>query len=81
MNDKTQPSSRKDGFGTKGIGEDGDGGMGTAGSSGGGTGETSTGGSHRGAHAVEGATGEQGGSPGRRSEANKQALKGGGQQD
>ena len=69
MNDKAQASSRKDGFGTKGIGEDGDGTMGTAGSSAGGTGATG----HDDTHTVEGASGEEAhGAPGRRSPANKQ---------
>ncbi len=81
MNDKTQPSSRKDGFGTEGIGDNGDGGMGQAGSSGGGTGETSQGGSRRGANKVEGASGKEDGSTGRRNPANKQGLEGAGQQD
>ena len=71
MNDKTQPSTRKDGFGTEGIGEGGDGSMGTAGSTGGGTGGTPGGGNRKGGHAVEGAFGEEGGSKGRRSPANK----------
>ena len=73
MDDKTQPSTRKDGFGTKGIGDDGDGNMGTGGSSAGGTGATEHGGNQRGGHKDEGAFGqEQGGSHGRRSPANKQ---------
>ena len=72
MNDKTQPSRRKDGFGTEGIGEGGDGSMGTAGSTGGGTGGSQEGGSRRGAHQAEGAFGEEGGGKGRRSPANKQ---------
>lgn len=79
MNNTTQPSSRKDGFGTEGIGEDGDGSMGQAGSSGGGTGATST--AHRGATKVEGATGKEDGSTGRQNQANKQGLDGDGPQD
>jgi hypothetical protein len=63
MNDKTQSSTRKDGFGTQGIGEDGDGSIGQAGSSAGGTGATSDGGGQRGARKVEGATGREDGSP------------------
>ena len=43
-----QPSTRKDGFGTAGIGEDGDEKIGTAGSSQGGTGNTKTGGTQGG---------------------------------
>ena len=74
MNDKTQPSTRKDGFGTEGLGEDGDGGMGTAGTTGGGTGGAPAGGNRRGAHQAEGAFGEEGGSKGRRSPANKQGV-------
>lgn len=82
MNDKTQPSTRKDGFGTEGIGENGDGSIGTAGSSAGGTGATGTGGSQRGGHKVEGAFAEeQNGAPGRRSPANKQGLDGNIQSD
>lgn len=75
MNDKTQPSSRKDGFGTKGIGEDGDGTMGATSSSSGGTGAVG----RRGADAerpVEGAAGEGDSAPGRRTEANKQGVTG-----
>ena len=78
MNDKTQPSERKDGFGTAGIGEDGDGAMGQAGSSAGGTGSNTTGGRQNGAHPVEGAFGENDGAKGRRSPANKQGIEGGG---
>ena len=74
MNDKTQPSSRKDGFGTEGIGEGGDGSMGTSGSTGGGTGGSAEGGNRKGGHQVEGAFGEEDGSKGRRSPANKQGL-------
>ena len=77
MNDKTQPSTRKDGFGTEGIGEGGDGSMGTAGTTGAGTGGAPSGGSKRGGHQVEGAFGENGGSKGRRSPANKQGLENG----
>ena len=76
MNDKTQPSKRQDGFGTEGIGEDGDGSIGTAGSSGGGTGSTGDAGGQRGGHKVEGAFGQEGGSHGRRNPANKQGLPG-----
>lgn len=77
MNDRSQPSSCKDGFGTQGIGENGDGGIGTAGTSAGGTGATGQGGNQRGAHKVEGASGEEKhGAPGRRSPANKQGLGG-----
>ena len=77
-----QPSERKAGFGTEGIGEDGDGSMGTGGSSGGGTGSTETGGSQRGGTPVEGAFGENDGAKGRRSPANKQGIaKGDGPQD
>ena len=74
MNDKTQPSTRKDGFGTEGIGEGGDGSIGTSGSTGGGTGGHQEGGNRKGGHQVEGAFGEEGGSKGRRSPANKQGL-------
>jgi hypothetical protein len=81
MNDKTQSSTRKDGFGTQGIGEDGDGSIGQAGSSAGGTGATSDGGGQRGARKVEGAMGREDGSTGRRNPANKQGLTGGTQQD
>jgi hypothetical protein len=77
MNDKSQASSRKDGFGTQGIGEDGDGSIGTTGSSAGSTGTTGHGGNQRGGHKVEGASGEEKhGAPGRRSLANKQGLDG-----
>lgn len=78
-----QASSRKDGFGTEGIGENGDGSMGTGGSSAGGTGATASGGGHRGGHKVEGATGKEDGSTGRKNQANKQGLEGSGakQQD
>ena len=77
-----QASERKDGFGTEGIGEDGDGSMGTAGSSGGGTGSLGTGGSQRGGRAVEGAFGADDGAKGRRTPANKQGIaKGDGPQD
>ena len=77
MNDKSQTSSRKDGFGTGGIGENGDGSIGTAGSSAGGTGATGHGGNQRGSHKVEGASGEEKHvAPGRRSTANKQGLDG-----
>ena len=79
MNDKTQPSSRKDGFGTKGLGDDGEGSMGTGGSSGGGTGATAT--PHRGANKEPGATGKEDGSTGRQNQANKQGLGDAGQQD
>lgn len=79
MSNTTQPSSRKDGFGTEGIGEDGDGSMGQAGSSGGGTGATSTAG--RGATKTQGATGKENGGIGRQNEANKQGLDGDGPQD
>lgn len=79
MNNKTQPSSRKDGFGTEGIGEDGDGSMGQAGSSGGGTG--ATGAAHRGATKTEGATGKENGSTSQRNQANKQGLGGDKPQD
>lgn len=82
MNDKAQASSRKDGFGTEGIGENGDGSLGTAGSSAGGTGATGHGGSQRGGHKVEGASGEEEhGAPGRRNPANKQGLDGAIQSD
>lgn len=74
MNEKTQPSSRKDGFGTEGIGEGGDGSIGTSGSTGGGTGGSPEGGNRKGGHQVEGAFGEEGGSKGRRNPANKQGL-------
>lgn len=79
----TQGSSRKDGFGTEGIGEDGDGNLGTTESGAGGTGATGGGGNQRGAHEVEGAFGEEDGSTGRRNQANKQGLDGAGadQQD
>ncbi len=77
MNDKSQASSRKDGFGTEGIGENGDGSIGTAGSSAGGTGATSHGGNQHGGHKVEGVSGEEEhGALGRRSPANKQGLDG-----
>jgi hypothetical protein len=80
MNDKTQPSSRKDGFGTAGIGEDGDANLGRTNSGAGGTGAVDTGGQQRGGHKVEGATGqEHAGAHGRRSPANKQGIPG--QQD
>ncbi len=82
MNDKSQASSRKDGFGTGGIGENGDGSIGTAGSSAGGTGATGHGGNQRGGRKVEGASGEEKhGAPGRRSPANKQGLDGSTQTD
>lgn len=77
MNDKTQPSERKDGFGTQGLGEDGDASMGQAGSSAGGTGANTTGGQQNGGHPVEGAFGHDG-TKGRRSPANKQGLDQGG---
>jgi hypothetical protein len=79
----TQPSERKDGFGTEGIGEGGDGAMGIAGTSGsGGTASADTGGNQRGGNQVEGAFGEHGGAKGRRSPANKQGLaQGDGNQD
>jgi hypothetical protein len=72
-----QPSERKDGFGTEGIGEDGDGSMGTRGSSGGGTGGQTTGGDQHGKNAAEGAFGNQDGAKGRRNPANKQGIAGG----
>ena len=78
MSDKTQPSSRKDGFGAEGIGENGDAGTGVAGSSRGGTGAPGSG-PHRGAELVPGAHGEEDGAPGRRNPANKQGIPG--QQD
>ena len=53
----TQGSSRKDGFGTEGIGDNGDGTLGTTNSGAGGTGATGGGGNQRGAHDVEGAFG------------------------
>ena len=73
MNDRTQPSERKDGFGTKDLGENGDGSMGQAGSSAGGTGANTTGGSRNGGVAVEGAFGDNA-AKGRRNPANKQGL-------
>ncbi len=77
-----QASERKDGFGTEGIGEDGDGSMGIAGSSGGGTGSLGTGDSQRGGRAVEGAFGADDGAKGRRTPSNKQGIaKGDGPQD
>ena len=78
-----QPSSRKDGFGTEGIGDNGDGTLGTTNSGAGGTGATGGGGNQRGAHNVEGAFGKEDGSTGRANEANKQGLEGTGadQQD
>jgi hypothetical protein len=76
MNDKTQPSTRKDGFGTEGIGEDGDAGMGQSKSGGGGTGAKGKPDTHQ----AEGASGDEHGSHDRRSPANKQGLDGG-QQD
>jgi len=80
MNEKTQPSRREDGFGTKEIGEGGDGSMGTTNSGGGGTGAVVTGGQQRGGRKDEGATGqEHAGAHGRRSPANKQGIEG--QQD
>ncbi|HYZ62394.1 MAG TPA: hypothetical protein VE650_08060 [Acetobacteraceae bacterium] len=80
MNDKTQPSRREDGFGTKGVGEGGDGNMGLTQSSQGGTGAVGGGGAQRGGRKVEGATGqEHAGAHGRRSPANKQGVEG--QQD
>lgn len=73
MTDKrSQASERKDGFGTEGIGDDGDGSMGTGGSSMGGTGSTGSGGGRRGGAPVEGAHGAEDGTKGRRSPANKQ---------
>ena len=72
----TQGSSRKDGFGTEGIGENGDGDLGTTKSGAGGTGATGGGGNQRGAHNVEGAFGKEDGSTGRANEANKQGLEG-----
>jgi hypothetical protein len=80
MNDKTQPSSRKDGFGTAGLGNDGDGSLGETGTSSGGTGATSHGGKQRGAVKAEGATGEEDGSIGPRNQANTQGIQGGGTQ-
>lgn len=80
MNDKTQPSRREDGFGTAGVGEEGDSDMGNTSSSSGGTGQTETGGQQRGGRKVEGAFGEEhAGADGRRSPANKQGVPG--QQD
>ena len=76
MNDKTQPSTRKDGFGTEGIGEDSDAGMGQSKSGGGGTGTKGQPDTHQ----AEGAFGDEKGSHGRRSPANKQGPDGG-QQD
>ncbi|MDT7952232.1 MAG: hypothetical protein RQ966_12080 [Acetobacteraceae bacterium] len=81
MNDKTQPSTRKDGFGTEGIGEAGDGSMGQAGSSGGGTGASTTGGRRNGATPAEGAFGDDA-AKGRNVPANKQGIdNGNGAQD
>ena len=79
----TQGSSRKDGFGTEGIGENGDGTKGTTNSGVGGTGATSGGGNQRGAHKTEGAFGKEDGSTGRANQGNKQGLEGTGadQQD
>lgn len=77
MNDKTQPSERKDGFGTQGLGEDGDGSMGRAGSSAGGTGADTTGGQQDGGRPVEGAFGKAD-AKGRGSPANKQGVGTGG---
>jgi len=77
MNDKSQASSRKEGFGAHGAGENGDGSVGTAGTGAAGTGVTGQGGNQRGAHKVEGASGEEKhGAPGRRNPANKQGLDG-----
>ena len=74
----TQASERKDGFGTEGLGDDGDGSMGVAGSSGGGTGSVGAGGGP----VTEGAFGANEGAKGRRSPANKQGIaKGDGPQD
>ena len=76
MNDKTQPSTRKDGFGTEGMGEKGDGKMGQAGSSRAGTGST---GGQPGPRKVGGAEGDEAASLGRQNEANKEGIRG--QQD
>jgi len=80
MNDKTQASSRKDGFGTANLGDDGDESLGETGTSSGGTGATSHGGKQRGAVKAEGATGEEDGSIGLHNQANKQGIQGGGTQ-
>ena len=79
MNGKTQPSSRKDGPGTKDTGEDG-GSTAAPGSSA--EADSAGGGSQRSGHKVEGAHGkEDHGAPGRRSPANKQGLDGNIQSD
>ncbi len=77
MNPNTQASERKDGFGTEGIGEDGDSGMGQAGSAAGGTGTDVTGGQQNNDRPVEGAFGQDQ-AHGRRSPANKQGIESGG---
>ncbi len=70
-----QPSRREDGFGTEGIGDNGDGSMGQTNSGGGGTGATGHG-HPRGSHNEEGASAKQDGSVGRQNEANKQGAEG-----
>lgn len=73
------PSERKDGFGTEGVGEDGDGATGTRGNS---LDKGGVGADQRGKNAAEGAFGDDHGAKGRRSPANKQGIaKGDGAQD